>query len=608
MDWEHPTIRFLPHSQRPPNAWASLHKGEAFLYFGNFSPLKPRENNPSTTFSRLRAGLGSKLGLVHFFKTSAFNDPPSSNASLEERSGMIFFVAIAAAAALVLGGCSNEDAGNSASSQTPPDGGSTSPPDAGTENPPQPNSPVSPNSDTEWKAKYGYYNVDVDPKVLGVQTRLENEENAIAEFNKLSLRDQALLFHTLAESGKNGGSTNEFLQNALGFRFTDSGLERIRSNLKKAKDLAGNRDDPSYFTQRYAMDRLMFQIRQDYQNYSTYIEFNPGVHRTVREEIGQALVKVYSASAVNGKSPLFDTDGDGFFDYSPSHGGNGIWQDQYPLNTYLDKDIDQDRIPDFLDSDFWDPERNGTWERGKTYKVGEWEFKDKEGIVYNKIFYTLTFPLEGDRLKITLPLYLHPYTKAIEPELEKKKVLWKKQIEDYYNAQFNKYYQVDFEVQFLSAPSVQYRTIEIREGKSYVEFSTTWFLDIKLNPLCHEVSHLLGIPDRYHDLGFAVTDRTFTPGFHFLVTEGDLMGRCPTVTPQPCQLPFSDLVSIMRRAAPAVQLREKGLDALRKEDLDQANFYFKESLKLEPSSVSLLYLRRIEEFLALRKTYDQRKK
>ncbi len=496
-----------------------------------------------------------------------------------------------------------------------PNGANSGKPEEGPPPPKEPQKIPSTNM-VSWKANYGYYHIDQDGRRPGIQTRVGTEETAIKEFESLPLDDRARLFRELVEAGKRGGRTVEFLQNLTKYSPKEASTKKIRESLNHINKLSLQRYDPKLlWERRFEMDYFLFNLEQDYQHYSSQENSDPNNLLMLRSEIGSVLVRAYSASAVHGKSPLFDTDGDGLYDYSLERGlGQILWHDDFPLEATLQTDVDRDDAPDIFDTDFWDPEKEVSYLPGETYPVGKWKYEDQDqnpdygygqvkSITHSTIDYSVQFGKkekeEQDQpVKVTLPVYLM-YDEKIKAALEEKKPLWKRQAEEYFNKQFSENilgWDVTLEIKFLEKPSDQHQLVSVHGDEAKANEAPQWAINMDETTLYRAVARLLGRPDRSHNLHYSPHDRTFKPGFHFLVDSKDLMGSCR----KNCQFGFTDILAVVDPALPYSKLRQAGLEAWKNDQLEKAEYYFEKSLVLEKDSIGALYLRRIHEIQKLR--------
>ncbi len=247
--------------------------------------------------------------------------------------------------------------------------------------------------------------------------------------------------------------------------------------------------------------------------------------------------------------------------------------------------------------------------------MGKWKNEDQvqnpedgygrlKSVIQSTIDYTVQFGVKGKEdqgqpVKITLPVHLIPSEGLKKEALEEKKPLWKKQAEEYFNEQFKENilgWDITLEIQFLENPSDRHQLVPVHADEAMVNEAPQWFVNMDETELYRAVARLLGRTDLHHNLDYPPHDRTFKPGYDFLVDPKDLMGTCK----KNCQFSFNDILAVVDPALPYSKFRQAGLEAWRNDDLEKAEKFFKMSLHYEKDSIGALYLRRIQEFQIFR--------
>ena len=245
--------------------------------------------------------------------------------------------------------------------------------------------------------------------------------------------------------------------------------------------------DHNLWQDRYILAAAIFYLKD-------LSEYGEHSYETIRSNFS----KIYKETAnADGKSPLFDTDNDGYFDTA----------DAFPLNEHYHTDTDRDAVPDELDYFPMDP----TQYLGVTtlYQMGFNYWGHKYGLIENE---------DGSR---TLWLRVCFDSKKKGLDFEK----WEKEVNRFLNERIPESEKIQIRVEVATPWNAHY-TVKIEKG-TFRENSERWSVDMFHNDIpgaTHEIMHLFGLPDRYHEIDVGqIRDHTFTPGKDLLVDNNDLM-------------------------------------------------------------------------------------
>lgn len=280
-----------------------------------------------------------------------------------------------------------------------------------------------------------------------------------------------------------------------------------------------------------------------------------------RRVIAGALETFYRQTAEDGsgdpRSPLFDTDDDGFFDR----------EDAFPLDPFFHRDSDGDRMPDDLDSD---PERGDVWHSLRRDERRSLQLPDGATV--------LQVVRHRDQLIFEIPIRFQFEEREARSRFRSAWPEAKRRVEEYLNQRTPAGLQIRLiEGRRRSLP-VSVTTETVRDSP------TRWGLDTvekpgEIHTLAHEVMHWLlrwlGLrSDRYQEDYVFPKDRTFQPGVSVLAERSEIMRQVKETTVVPPEY-FLIPIGLLQRgdfAEAAVQrfLSEALVDGSKADD-DLAN-------------------------------------
>lgn len=243
---------------------------------------------------------------------------------------------------------------------------------------------------------------------------------------------------------------------------------------------------------------------------TTHLEvFRAGLHGRVSE--------LYLASG----REFWDTDGD--FDPNALPSERDYFfddRDANPIDPNEDRDMDGDLVPDRIDRlsndrRVWNHIPAGGEVQGQEYDVAH---------------------LGGEKYEIRLNIYLESTDDAIDREgvqqlisKEKRQAL-EKGVEKFYAEHIEKSGRdIRLRLRFVDTKDDAHVTVSVTDNETFRPRSTHWNMKTMARPavVMHEVLHLLGLPDYYHEeyVDGAVRDHTLAPGFE-LIDPKNIMANC----------------------------------------------------------------------------------
>lgn len=355
------------------------------------------------------------------------------------------------------------------------------------------------------------FSLDQDLATPGFQNSSFKAEEVIADYRELAPQDRFIIFNIFKKRGD-----TELMKQLVGYGSSPltnlypllNGLDKFKEDLMF--DLKTGKDDWSVRLNLaeglFKYGAMLATIQEQYvgeQRPATAIaELRLLVFNKLKDLYGEVQ------PADGSGSKYWDTDGD-FSPYVEKAAMENYFdhKDADPLNPKIVADSDGDGVDDDNDADSKDKKIWSHIGPASTIKTNFFDVIRAEDGSHTIVIRIFLKPVNGsgDDLAEQLadPAFLEKTSQAIE---------------SYYIGHLETGAEdIKLDVQFVTDEKQAHRVVEVSDNNYFRACSTKWRAEVFKKPevMTHEVMHLLGLPDYYHEglVDGKLRDHTLEPGF-----------------------------------------------------------------------------------------------